>query len=374
MSNPEAGLASKISTKKGGIARSLLLTYTRRKQLVMVALITFMVVYSLVTIFPFYVLFVRTFVGSKDSGDLHLWIPPQQDITLEAGIGNLGVQYNLDIKKVKQDLGIKGYVNPQSTLAEIAQQFNIPPEKIQDYFRGYGTYNGWINLLLRGPNYWLALVRTIVITVASLIGLNVLGIMTGYGLAGLRRRDQIFIYNLYILQMVIPPMLIIIPQFLLVQSLQKLIPGTDLPGSTRYAAQLLSVILLNIKGGALSTLIFTAAVSAIPRELEESAQIDGASRLQYFRHILLPLMKVPIATVTVIMLPTLWNQFLEGFVYLDPANTTVLPLIQAIGGQYAVNYQMVYTGVFVSVLPLVLVYLVFRRFFVAGALAGAIKG
>ncbi len=374
MSNPEAGLASKISTKKGGIARSLLLTYTRRKQLVMVALITFMVVYSLVTIFPFYVLFVRTFVGSKDSGDLHLWIPPQQDITLEAGIGNLGVQYNLDIKKVKQDLGIKGYVNPQSTLAEIAQQFNIPPEKIQDYFRGYGTYNGWINLLLRGPNYWLALVRTIVITVASLIGLNVLGIMTGYGLAGLRRRDQIFIYNLYILQMVIPPMLIIIPQFLLVQSFQKLIPGTDLPGSTRYAAQLLSVILLNIKGGALSTLIFTAAVSAIPRELEESAQIDGASRLQYFRHILLPLMKVPIATVTVIMLPTLWNQFLEGFVYLDPANTTVLPLIQAIGGQYAVNYQMVYTGVFVSVLPLVLVYLVFRRFFVAGALAGAIKG
>ncbi len=374
MSNPEAGLASKISTKKGGIARSLLLTYTRRKQLVMVALITFMVVYSLVTIFPFYVLFVRTFVGSKDSGDLHLWIPPQQDITLEAGIGNLGVQYNLDIKKVKQDLGIKGYVNPQSTLAEIAQQFNIPPEKIQDYFRGYGTYNGWINLLLRGPNYWLALVRTIVITVASLIGLNVLGIMTGYGLAGLRRRDQIFIYNLYILQMVIPPMLIIIPQFLLVQSLQKLIPGTDLPGSTRYAAQLLSVILLNIKGGALSTLIFTAAVSAIPRELEESAQIDGASRLQYFRHILLPLMKVPIATVTVIMLPTFWNQFLEGFVYLDPANTTVLPLIQAIGGQYAVNYQMVYTGVFVSVLPLVLVYLVFRRFFVAGALAGAIKG
>jgi ABC-type glycerol-3-phosphate transport system permease component len=357
-----------------GVTQDSLWTYSRQKRALRVALTIFVVFYTLITIFPFYVLFVRTFVSSKEAGTLHLWIPPREDISLDAGIGNLGVQYNLDIKKVKDDLGIKGYVNPQATLLQIAEQNNIPPEKMRQYFAGYGTYNGWINLLIRGPQYWYALARTVVITVASIIGVNLLGIMTGYGLAGLRRRDQMFIYNLYILQMVIPPMLIIIPQFLIIKTLQGLIPGTDVPGASRYTAQLLSIIFINVKGGALTTLIYTTYITGIPRELEESAQIDGASRLQYLYHILLPLMKVPIATVTVIMLPTIWNQFLEGFVYLDPANTTVLPMIQAIGGQYAINYQMVYTGVFVSILPLLIVYLVFRRFFIEGAMAGAIKG
>jgi len=349
-------------------------TYSGQKRVLKVALVIFVTLYTVMTIFPFYVLFVRSFVSSKEAGTLHLWIPPREDVTLDAGIGNLGVQYNLDIKKVKEDLGIKGYVNPQATLGQIAEEHNIPPERMQQYFAGYGTYNGWINLLIRGPHYWHALARTLVITAASVLGVNLLGIMTGYGLAGLRRRDQMVIYNLYILQMVIPPMLIIIPQFLIVKTLQGLIPGTDAPGATRYTAQILSIVLINIKGGALTTLIYTTYITGIPRELEESSQIDGASRLQYLYHILLPLMKVPVATVTVIMLPTFWNQFLEGFVYLDPANTTVLPMIQAIGGQYAINYQMVYTGVFVSILPLLLVYLAFRRFFVEGAMAGAIKG
>ena len=85
-------------------------------------------------------------------------------------------------------------------------------------------------------------------------------------------------------------------------------------------------------------------------------------------------MKTAISTVIVIQLPAIWNQFLEGFVYLDPDNTTVLVLIREIGGQYAVNYQMVYTGVLVSIVPLLVVYLVFRRFFISGAMAGAVKG
>lgn len=349
-------------------------SYVGRKRRLKRVLTAFLVIYSIITIFPFYVLFVRTFVGSKDAGDLHLWIPPSQDITLDADIGNLAVQYNLDLRQVKKDLGIKGFVSPRSTLREIAEKNNIPPEQFERYFAGYGTYNGWINLLVSDSGYWQALGRTIVVTVVSLAGLNLLGIMTGYGLAGLRRRDQVLIYNLYILQTVIPAMLIIIPQFLLVQSVQKLIPNADTPGATRAAVQLASLIVLNIKGGALSTLIYTAAVTSVPRELEESAELDGASRLQYVFGILLPLMKVPIATVTVIMLPAIWNQFLEPFVYLDVANTTVLPLIQSIGGQYAINYQMTYTGVFVSILPLVLVYLVFRRLFISSVMSGAVKG
>jgi raffinose/stachyose/melibiose transport system permease protein len=174
--------------------------------------------------------------------------------------------------------------------------------------------------------------------------------------------------------MVIPAMLILLPQFLIFQWFFRLFPGYNDPGATRWGLQLLSIILINIKGTALSTMIFTAAISAVPKELEDSASIDGASSWQYVRYILLPLLKVPIVSIIVIMLPLIYNQFLEPYVYLDPANTTLLPFIQSAVGQFSTNFQLIYSAILASVLPLVLVYLMFRRFFVEGVMAGAIKG
>ncbi len=85
-------------------------------------------------------------------------------------------------------------------------------------------------------------------------------------------------------------------------------------------------------------------------------------------------MKVPIASLTVIVLRFFWNDFLQPFVYLDHKNTTLLPLIQSFTGQYTTNFQVVFTGVFVSIIPLVVVYISFRKWFVAGVMEGAIKG
>jgi len=57
--------------------------------------------------------------------------------------------------------------------------------------------------------------------------------------------------------------------------------------------------------------------------------IDGASRMQYVRHILLPLLKVPIVSLVVIQLPLYYNQFLEPYVYLDPQTAPCCPLSKA---------------------------------------------
>jgi ABC-type glycerol-3-phosphate transport system permease component len=182
------------------------------------------------------------------------------------------------------------------------------------------------------------------------------------------------VYNLYLLQMVIPIMLILLPQYLMFQWFFKLIPGYAEDGILRTVMQLGSLIMINIKGTALSVMIFTAAISAIPKEIEDSAMIDGASSGQYVRYILIPLLKVPIVSLIVIMMPLLYNQFLEAYVYLDPGNTTLLPFIQSTAGQFSTNYQVIYSAVLASVIPLVLVYLLFRKLFVEGAMSGAIKG
>lgn len=358
-------------SRRGAVAPSII----RRKRILTAIVMPFLTIYALITFFPFYVLFVRTFVGTKDAADLHLWLPPTEPVHMDADIGNMSIFYNLDLKEFKQDFGIPltEYIPARVTLRQIAEKYDIPEERFQAYFGRFGRFNGWIILLEEGK-IWAAMGRSALITVISLVLLNLLSICTGYGLAGLRRRDQMAIYNLFLLQMVIPSMLVIIPQFLIQQWLLRLLPGSAEPGFARYAGQLLLLTLINVKGGAMSTMLFTSAIGAIPKDIEESALIDGASRLQYFRTILFPLMKVPIASMTVISLPGFWNQFLQPYVYLDLANSTLLPLIQNYSGQYTTNYQVVYTAIFVSVVPLLVLYIVFRRWFIEGVMAGAVKG
>jgi ABC-type glycerol-3-phosphate transport system permease component len=334
-----------------------------------------MLLYTLFTLFPFYVLFVRSFVSTKDASDLHLWIPPSQEISLDQEVGNLSVFYDLDLTDLKTALGIAPteFLMSRTTLREVSEKYNIPEENIKDYFSGFYTYNGWMNLL-KNPGFFGAIGRTLIVTIFSVAGIIILSIFTGLGLAGLKRKDQMAIYNIYLLQMVIPGMLILLPQYMMMQGILGLIPGYDEKGPTRWVLQLVGLILINIKGTALSTMVFTSAISAIPKELEESAKLDGATEWQYLRYILLPLLKVPIVSLAVIQLPLIYNQFLEPYVYLDPDNSTLLPFIQSTVGQFSTNFQVIYAAIFVSIIPMVLIYLMFRRMFVQGALAGAIKG
>jgi ABC-type glycerol-3-phosphate transport system permease component len=352
---------------------------SRRRKLLRAFALTVMLLYTGLTLFPFYTLFVRSFVSTKDSAEFHLWIPKADEVNMDAQVGNLSVFYKLDTKELKEELGIPQteFLGARTTLRQLSEKYDIPEEEIRDYFSGFYTYNGWKTLLtsdLYGTNFWETLARTLLVTGLSVFFGIILSIFTGYGLAGLQRRDQMFVYNIYLLQMVIPAMLILLPQFLMFQWFFKLFPGYDNVEGVRYGLQLGAIVLINIKGTALSTMIFTAAISGIPKELEESAMIDGASSWQYVRHILLPLLKVPIVSLIVIMLPLVYNQFLEPYVYLDPANATLLPFVQSAVGQFSTNFQLIYSAILASIVPLVLVYLMFRKWFVEGVMAGAIKG
>jgi ABC-type glycerol-3-phosphate transport system permease component len=352
---------------------------TARKRLLKIFAYTVMIVYTAVTLFPFYALFVRSFVPTKEATDLHLWLPETEEVSMDAEVGNLSVFYDLDLRDMKEALGIPQteFLMARTTLREVAEQYDIPEEEIKGFFSGFYRYNGWITLLtgtLQSTTFWKALIRTLVVTIVSLAILIFLSILTGYGLAGLKRKDQMAVYNIYLLQMVIPTMLILLPQYMLIQWAQKLVPGFQSDGSLRLVLQLFSIVLINIKGTALSVMIFTSAIGSIPKAIEESAMIDGVSRLQYVRYILIPLLKVPIVSLIVIMLPTLYNQFLEPYVYLDPSNTTLLPFIQSTAGQFSTNFQVIYSAIVASVIPLILVYLIFRRFFIEGVMSGAIKG
>ena len=332
----------------------------RRSRVKNALLTAALLLYCVITIAPFYILTVRAFTPTIESTQFHFWIPERRELSLNARIGDLATVYNVDARAFRREMGISGYMNPQLTLSQIAEQYDIPAERIRGYLEPYVQYNGIYTIVNNG--FIRSLIATVIVTGASVLVGALLGIMTGSALAGFRRRWHMFVYNSYLLNMIIPPMMVILPQYIIM---------------TRYLGlenSLLSLILLHIKGGALSTMVFTSYIATIPRELKESVYMDGGKHYHYFLYVLLPLMGTPFAVFASITMPWFWNDLLHALVLLRPDNYTLPAFVASIGGTYTTNYEAIFSGVLLSLLPILIVYLVFQKLFIRSAMAGAVKG
>lgn len=334
---------------------------TKRLSASRIVITVFLIFYTVLTIFPFYILFVRTFVPTANSTELHLWIPEVDKFNLDSRLGNILVFLNMDTKAFKERFGIKGYLSPNLSFNQLADQYDIDKEDLRTYMQPILQYNGWFTILT-GNKFIKSLFATIYTTAGMVVVGGFLGVATGSILAGFRKRWHLVAYNLYMLQMIIPPVMVMIPQFLIVRNLHLF--------NTYFG-----LILFHVKGGALPAMIFTSYIAQIPKDLKESVEIDGGSFTQYFFNILLPLCKVPFATFAAILSPWFWNDLLYPLLFLKQDKYTLVPWINTfIGGEFATNYQVIYTGLFLTILPIVIVYFLFQKFFVKAALSGALKG
>lgn len=321
-----------------------------------------LLLYCVITLLPFYFLIIRSFVPTKDSTQLHLWPPKiSTDSLLNAKLGSMATFYNLDLEAFKAEFDINEYLNQNMRLSQLVAKYNIPEEKMIAYLRPFVMYNGWYNIL-GDRAFFRAIWANVYICAISILLGGMLGILTGAGLAGLQTRWQTYIYQSYLLQMIIPPVMVMVPTYMIFNRYLHL--------SNSYW----NLILLNIKGGALSTMVFTSYIATIPREIEESIEIDGGNRLTYLWHAVLPLAKTPFAVFVSIMLPLFWNDLLNGRIYLNPDKYTLMPLISSFAGQFTTNFQAIYAGLLCGLLPMIVVYLAFQKLFVRSALAGAVKG
>ncbi len=112
-------------------------------------------------------------------------------------------------------------------------------------------------------------------------------------------------------------------------------------------------------------------ISGLPTELIEAAKIDGASEVRIFLQIVVPLSKPAMAALGIFTAVTAWNDFLWPLVVLPTAAMRTLPVgLATIRGQFVVDYGMVMAGSVLAVLPMVVLYLMFQRYFVEGLRAG----
>ncbi|MEU4226929.1 carbohydrate ABC transporter permease [Nonomuraea sp. NPDC026600] len=114
---------------------------------------------------------------------------------------------------------------------------------------------------------------------------------------------------------------------------------------------------------------------SLPHELDEAARIDGSGNWRLFVSVCLPLAKPALAALFILDFVATWNEYGMALVLLQDQEARTVPLaLQAFQSQFASNYGQLNAFIIMSILPVLIVYLMFQRFFTQGALAGAVKG
>ena len=113
----------------------------------------------------------------------------------------------------------------------------------------------------------------------------------------------------------------------------------------------------------------------IPRELDEAAMIDGCSRFGLYWRIIIPLSKPIIATLFILDFVSTWNEFPIALVILQNSKMWTVPLgLMSFSGYFSMDYPGLNAAVLITIIPVIIVYLIFQRYFIAGLTAGAVKG
>ncbi len=121
--------------------------------------------------------------------------------------------------------------------------------------------------------------------------------------------------------------------------------------------------------------ILAGFFSAIPTDLDEAARIDGTSNFQLYRRIILPLAKPALAALFILDFVATWNEYAIASVLLQRQSVWTVPLsIQGFNTQFTSMYGPLNSYIFMSVIPVLVIYIAFQKYFVSGTFAGAVKG
>lgn len=205
--------------------------------------------------------------------------------------------------------------------------------------------------------------NTVIVTVSTVILVLIITSTCGYALGRYDFPGKKVLMALIVATIFIPSGYTIIPIF-------------DLMKRLGLLNTLLSVILAETGGGhVLYILLFTGFFSGLPRELEESARIDGASFNQIFWKIMLPLSTPIIATVSIFQFMASWNAFFNPLVFTlgRPELRTLGVGMFAFTGEYTFDWTGATAAASISLIPVIVIFICFQRHFINNV-AGAIKG
>lgn len=182
-----------------------------------------------------------------------------------------------------------------------------------------------------------------------------------YAYARMQFRGKRLLYGLLLATLFLPGMMFLVPNFLTVANLGLLnsYAGVIIPGLA----------------GVFGVFFMRQFFESLPRELEEAAYIDGATRLQTFLYIALPLSKPALATLGIITFLGSWNDFLWPLLILRERELLTLPPgLRTLQGAYTSEYGQMMAGAVITSIPVLLLYIVLQRYVVESVQTAGLKG
>ena len=185
--------------------------------------------------------------------------------------------------------------------------------------------------------------------------------MAAYALARMEFRGKNIMFAIIIATLFIPQFLFLMPNFMIVERLG-------------WLNTLLAVIVPSA-ASAIGVFFMRQFFLSLPKELEESALVDGANRWQIFLRIVLPLSKAPLATLAVLSFLTNWNDFLwPVYVLFTPGSLTLPPGLSVLQSAYTTNYAVIMAGGVIASIPVLILFFIAQRYIIQGVSRSGLKG
>ena len=244
------------------------------------------------------------------------------------------------------------------TLAEFTSSSSIIP-------LNFTTEN--FTYIFRSSNILLYIKNTLLLMLGTTVGTLLSSSLVAYPLARMEFKGKNLIFTVIIATMMIPNIALIIPQYIMF-------------GKIGWLDSLLPMIVPSFFAYPYNVFLFRQYFRSIPRELDESAMIDGCSRLQIFFKVLVPLSKPTYATIAVLSCVFWWNELTQPVFYInsDKWRTLTIALMTSYmytsGNSFVINWPSIMAAATLMILPPMLLYFFGNQFLVGGIKTTGLKG
>ncbi|SIQ35152.1 raffinose/stachyose/melibiose transport system permease protein [Rhizobium sp. RU35A] len=206
------------------------------------------------------------------------------------------------------------------------------------------------------------LMNSLIVTGASIALILVLGTMAAYALARYEFRGANAILLFFLAGLTLPLKLAVIPLFIQMRDLGLV--------DSRF-----SLIFIYVATGLPTTVfIMTGFIRSLPNELEDAARMDGANEARIMWSIMLPLVRPAMVIAAIQNVVPIWNDFFFPLIFIQNNDLKTLPQgLTTFMGEFGTDWGVLFSGLTLSALPIILLYIALSRQFINGMTAGAIK-
>lgn len=271
------------------------------------------------------------------------------------------------IKNGKFVVSIPLYLYCIMSLVFLFYSFINPFKSSKEFFTNIlGLPKEWtsnnITTVMNEAGFGKYYLNSIFVVVAATLLILLVASMGAYGISRYRFRGVKVLSTIFMLGMMFPATIMVIPQFMMAKNMGLV---DSLPGL---------VIIFVASTYSLSVFVLSGFFKTLPHEVHESAKIDGAGEFRIFWRIMMPMAKPVMGTLATIMAITVWNDYFTSLIMIYDNDKRTLPLaLASFQASNSANWPMLFAAVFVCTLPIIIVYFIGSKQIVKGLTAGAVK-